>query len=154
MKEYILPVYNRIKKDIVNNRMGISLFCGIFILFFAVFKDVCPTQILFGFPCPGCGLTRAGLLVLRFRFVEAWQMHPFIYAWLFLALYLCYNRYIRGKKARALVPLMIAITLFMFAFYLYRMYHYYPDMEPLTQKSDSLYHSAMRLLYETGIIKR
>ena len=146
MKKYILPVYNRIKKDVVNNRMEILLFCGIFILFFVVFKDVCPTQILFGFPCPGCGLTRAGLLVLRLRFGQAWQMHPFIYAWLFLGLYLCYNRYIRGKKAKALVPLVIAITLFMFVFYIYRMYHYYPNVEPMTQQSDSLYHSAIGIL--------
>jgi len=154
MKKYILPVYNRIKKDIVKNRVEISLFCGIFILFFVIFKDVCPTQILFGFPCPGCGLTRAGVLLLRFRFAQAWQMHPFIYSWLFLAVYLCYNRYIRGRKAKALVPLMIGITIAMVLFYIYRMYRYYPDVEPLTQQSDSLFHTAMELLYKMGMLKR
>lgn len=152
MKKYILPVYNRIKKDIVNNRVEILAFCGIFILFFAVFRDVCPTQILFGFPCPGCGLTRAGLLVLRFRFAEAWQMHPFIYAWLFLFVYVCYNRYVRGKKIRGLIPLVIGVTLAMFAFYIYRMYRYYPDVEPLTQQSDSMYHTAKELLQKMGVL--
>lgn len=150
MKNNILLVYNRIKKDIVNNRTGILAFVGIFLLFFVLLDEVCITQILFGFPCPGCGLTRAGILLLQFRFAEAWQMHPFIYAWLFLGLYLCYNRYIRGKSAKALVPLVIIITLSMFVFYVYRMYNYYPDVEPVTQQSDSLYHSAIEILKKIG----
>lgn len=153
MKKYILPVYNRIKKDIVNNGVEISAFVGIFILFLLLFGDVCPTQILFGFPCPGCGLTRAGLLVLRFRFAEAWQMHPFIYAWLFLAMYLCYNRYIRGSRSKGLIPLVIGITLAMFVFYVYRMYRFYPDVEPLTQQTDSLYHKAINMLHQIGMCK-
>lgn len=153
MKKYILPVYNRIKKDIVNNRVEISLFCGIFILFFVIFKEVCPTQILFGLPCPGCGLTRAGVLLLRFRFVQAWEMHPFIYVWLFFILYLCYNRYIRGKKAKALLPLLIAITISMFIFYIYRMCRYYPDVEPMVQKSESLFHSLLEVLQRRGMKK-
>ncbi len=153
MKKYILPVYNRIKKDIVNNRVEISLFCGIFILFFVIFKEVCPTQILFGLPCPGCGLTRAGVLLLRFRFVQAWEMHPFIYVWLFFILYLCYNRYIRGKKAKALLPLLIVITISMFIFYIYRMCRYYPDVEPMVQKSESLFHSLLEVLQRRGMKK-
>lgn len=32
-----------------------------------------------GFPCPGCGLTRAMFMVLRGDFAGAWKMHPFIY---------------------------------------------------------------------------
>lgn len=154
MKNVILPIYNRIKKDIVNNRVGILAFAGIFILFFVLFEDVCPSQILFGCPCPGCGLTRAGMLVIRFRFAEAWQMHPFIYAWLFLLLYVCYNRYIRGKKAKGLIPLVIGITIVMFVFYIYRMCRYYPNVEPMTQQSDSLYHTVMDFMGKIGIYKK
>lgn len=146
MQKYILPIYNRIKKDVENNRVGILVFTGIFILFLVLFKDVCPSQILFGFPCPGCGLTRAGVLVLGFRFGEAWQMHPFIYAWLLLAVHVCYNRYIRGKKVKGLIPLVIGITLAMFAFYVYRMYKFYPEVEPMTQQTDSLYHTVINIL--------
>ena len=151
MKKRILPMYNRIKKDIENNRVGILAFAGIFLLFFVIFGDVCISQVLFGFPCPGCGLTRAGILVLTFRFVEAWQMHPFIYAWLFFILYICYNRYIRGTKVKAIVPLLIGITLAMFVFYLYRMYRFYPDVEPMTQQSESVYHTIMDFLHNIGI---
>lgn len=150
MKKYVLPVYNRIKKDIVNNRVGILMFIGIFTLFFAVFEDVCPSQILFGFPCPGCGLTRAGVLCLRFRFAEAWRMHPFIYVWLCFVMYICYKRYIRGQKVKGLIPLMIGITIAMFVFYIYRMYHFYPEVEPMTQQDESLYHSLISFFGQMG----
>lgn len=153
MKNNILLVYNRIKKDIVNNRTGILAFAGIFLLFFVLLDEVCITQILFGFPCPGCGLTRAGILLLKFRFAEAWQMHPFIYVWLCFAVYICYKRYIRGTKIKGLIPLFVGITLAMFVFYVYRMYRFYPDVAPLTQKSESVYHTVMDVLHKTGIIK-
>ena len=153
MKKRVLLVYNRIKKDFVNNRVGILAFAGIFLLFFVLFDEVCITQILFGFPCPGCGLTRAGILLLKFRFLQAWHMHPFIYVWLFLVAYICYKRYIRGTKVKGVFPLVIGITVAMFAFYLYRMYRYYPQVEPLTQSSESVYHSTMDFLHKIGIVK-
>ena len=81
-------------------------------------------------------------------------MHPFIYAWLFLVLYICYNRYIRGKKVKGLIPLMIGITLAMFVFYVYRMYYFYPDAEPMIQQTDSLYHKAISILNEMGFHKK
>jgi len=153
MKKYILPVYNRIKKDVVGNRVGISAFVGIFVLFLVLFGDVCPSQILFGFPCPGCGLTRAGVLVLKFQFARAWQMHPFIYVWLCFAIYICYKRYIRGRKVKGIIPMVIVITLAMVVFYVYRMIYFYPEVEPMIQQNDSLYHSVMDFLRKIGVWK-
>ena len=40
---------------------------------------LCPTAGLTGFPCPGCGLTRAGLELLRGRVAQAWAYHPLIF---------------------------------------------------------------------------
>ena len=42
-------------------------------------RSICPMYALTGFPCPGCGLTRAGLQALRFHFDDAWRMNPFIF---------------------------------------------------------------------------
>lgn len=43
----------------------------------------CLWRTLFGFECPGCGLSRAGALLLRGRFPEAahanWLIFPFIW---------------------------------------------------------------------------
>lgn len=115
--------------------MGILAFAGILLLLFVFFGEVCPLQILFGFPCPGCGLTRAGILVLQLKFKEAWQMHPFIYAWMLLALYTCYKRYVRGTAVKGLIPMLIGITIAMLVFYIYRLYRYYPDVEPMVRQS-------------------
>ena len=40
------------------------------------FKGRCPAKIFLGGPCPGCGLTRAYLAVLRLDFSAAFRYHP------------------------------------------------------------------------------
>ncbi|HEY3496341.1 MAG TPA: DUF2752 domain-containing protein [Polyangiaceae bacterium] len=37
---------------------------------------VCPTALFFGIPCPGCGLTRAGLALLSGDVSRALHFHP------------------------------------------------------------------------------
>ena len=40
---------------------------------------VCPSAALLGIPCPGCGLTRATLAVLRGDFAAALRFHPLVF---------------------------------------------------------------------------
>jgi hypothetical protein len=37
---------------------------------------LCPSRCLFGIPCPGCGLTRATIALLRGELVAALRYHP------------------------------------------------------------------------------
>lgn len=37
---------------------------------------VCPVKLLFGVPCPGCGMTRAAGMVLSGNIAEGIQMNP------------------------------------------------------------------------------
>ncbi len=37
----------------------------------------CPIKSLTALPCPGCGLSRAGWLLLNGRLYAMWQLHPF-----------------------------------------------------------------------------
>ena len=68
------------------------------VAYFAFLKKVlhslCPMVLLTGFPCPGCGLTRAGFRVLRLDFVGAWRVHPFIFAVIFLIVVFAAERYV------------------------------------------------------------
>lgn len=49
-------------------------------------RVLCPTQLLFHLPCPGCGLTRALFAIGHGRFLEAWTLNPFGYVFELLAL--------------------------------------------------------------------
>jgi hypothetical protein len=66
---------------------------------------VCPTAGLLGIPCPGCGLTRATLAVLRGDFAGAFGFHPlvFVLAPLYVgALVTAAWLYVRGPRSRSL----------------------------------------------------
>lgn len=52
--------------------------------FFNVNILVCPTKLLFGIPCPGCGITRAFNLLLNGEIKEAFMMNPNIFIVVFL----------------------------------------------------------------------
>lgn len=39
----------------------------------------CPVHAVTGVPCPGCGMTRACVSVARGEFLGAWNLHPFAF---------------------------------------------------------------------------
>lgn len=89
----------RIFADMKKNRVILCAILFYMALTQFLFHSVCPSAILFGFPCPACGLTRAGLLLLRGDLAGAFEMHPAIFPWAAFLLYLCFFRYVLGKKA-------------------------------------------------------
>ncbi len=133
-------IVERIKDDLKKNGIGCAAVLACLILFALIFHDVCPVQILYGLPCPGCGLTRAGVLLLTGHFAAAFQMHPFIYGWAALLLYVLLCRYIKGCKPKGALQLMIVLIACMLLFYIYRMLLYFPDVEPMTCKDGLLLH--------------
>ena len=59
-----------------------------------LFDRFCPLQILFDFPCPGCGMTRALGLVLTGHFAAAWSLQPPVYGWIAAGLGFGIQRYL------------------------------------------------------------
>lgn len=49
------------------------LFAAVIIIFF-LYK--CPFEYIIGIPCPGCGMTRAFIALLKLDFAEAFYFHP------------------------------------------------------------------------------
>lgn len=65
-----------IKDKIKQNRSNIILFIAI-----AVFYSIagCPSRVLFGIACPGCGMSRAVRAALQLDFSLAFESHPLVF---------------------------------------------------------------------------
>ena len=103
--------------------------------------------LLSGYPCPGCGMTRAMFKVLRLDFAGAWEMHPFIYLIGILFLLFCISRYfLNGKYMKYVKVFMIIIAVGMIVFYIYRMITLFPDVTPMTYYYGNYFNRLMNLI--------
>lgn len=130
--EQIKRILNRIIDDL--RKCGIAIIVIILYLFICsvIFGTVCPMVILTGFPCPGCGLTRAVVSILYGDFAAGFNYNPAAFFWIiYIVSFLC-NRYIKGmkdtKKWMIYLGVISAITILI---YLYRMIKIFPDSPPL-----------------------
>lgn len=140
MRQQLVLICKRIKEDIKANGAGLATVVACFAALIFFFGDVCSMQILFGLPCPGCGLTRAGISLL-FGFPElAWELNPFIYGWILAILVACWQHYVRGKKLGKGFWVFMGIMIgAMVIFYIYRMWRYFPYVEPMTFNEDGIF---------------
>lgn len=71
--------FNRelLKKDIKTAFPVSAIVIVIIVLENFFLGKICPMRMLAGVPCPGCGLTRAFLLLLQGKVREATAMHRF-----------------------------------------------------------------------------
>lgn len=142
MKEKLcreLPVIgNRIKQDIRQHGAGVLAVVMLYFLLHAVFDAFCLSVIVTGFPCPGCGMTRAVLYLLRGQLKRSWALNPAAGLWVAWALCFAFERYIRGRKSKMLIRALYGIALFMIVAYLIRMGMYFPDRPPYVYTRDNL----------------
>ncbi|WP_455720031.1 DUF2752 domain-containing protein [Agathobacter sp.] len=96
-----------------------------------IFDTVCPFSIMFGLPCPACGLTRGCLSILTGHFVNAWIYNATAYLWLPAIAWLLIMRYVCGKKKIKWEPAFITIALITIVYYVYRMVTKFPGSEPM-----------------------
>jgi hypothetical protein len=72
----------------VSRKLRVALLAAL-VGFFAIAVwtefPLCPMASTLGVPCPGCGLTRATLALLRGDFSSSWHLHPL--AWLLTPLF-------------------------------------------------------------------
>jgi len=60
-------------KRLINFKTLRIMLAAVIIIFF-LYK--CPFEYIFGIPCPGCGMTRAFIALLKLDFAEAFYFHP------------------------------------------------------------------------------
>ncbi len=118
--------------DVYAARWAVVLLVVYFAGMYACFGSLCPFTVLTGLPCPGCGLTRAGVMLLTLDFAGAFRIHPFIYGVVGSVVVFFIERFGLGKdEAVWALRLLIFCGIGMCLFYVWRMYRYFPDVEPM-----------------------
>lgn len=131
-------VIERIKRDIRQFWAAGVAFIVYYLIVKAIFDAFCPFLIITGFPCAGCGLTRAGLHLLRGNIRQAAGMNPSIFLVVFFLLYCGYFRYLKGTKVKHFSLVLGVFAGIMLAVYAYRMYLYFPDKVPYVYHKKNL----------------
>ncbi|MCI9296033.1 MAG: DUF2752 domain-containing protein [Lachnospiraceae bacterium] len=105
----------------------------------ALFNAFCPSILITGFPCPGCGMTRAVIYLLKGQFLRSWALNPAAGLWMLWAFWLFLERYIRGRKCRGLSWALCGIAVFMVIAYVVRMKMYFPNKPPYVYTGNNLF---------------
>lgn len=138
-RQMLVKAWKRLFKDVKSAKWAMVIIIAYFVFFKRIFYSMCPLVVLTGFPCPGCGLTRAGVAVLSLDFVSAWRIHPFIYAFIIFIILFCINRYFLGKKKMPVLRRCLIVTLIaMLVFYGWRLYRYFPGEPPMSYYKDNV----------------
>ncbi len=133
-QKQLSKIVERVKADLHNGKW---ILLGLLIYWLTtrlLFHEFCATRILTGFPCPGCGMTRAAILMLTGHFAESFRMHPMVLPWAAFAIYFCIYRYIIGEKAKGSFVIAVGLCIVMVVLYINRMVSFFPYQEPMTYK--------------------
>ena len=139
-----LPVIgNRIKRDMKQYGIGILAAVILYFLMHALFDAFCPSILISGFPCPGCGMTRAVIYLFKGQFQRSWALNPAAIFWVIWAVLFVFKRYVKGEKSKGLNRAVFGIVLFMVIIYIIRMKMYFPNRPPYVYTDDNLFSRIM-----------
>lgn len=129
-----------LRTDIGNIKWAVIWITACFVLSEFISGTICPVVCMTGFPCPACGLTRAGLDLLTLHFYDAWQMQPFIYPIGVWAAGAFFSRYCLMKKH---LPIWLKVfggvlAAGMVLYYTFCMSRYFPERAPYIYHEDNL----------------
>ncbi len=123
-------IWQRVFADVKKYWMIAVGILGAYIVMRAWRGAFCPMVVIFGLPCPGCGVTRAAKYVLTGHFAEAFYINPAIFLWIVFLLYVMLFRYIFGKKPKHYLVFAAIIGVLMIVRFAVGMYLYYPTRPP------------------------
>lgn len=127
-----------LKEDIRQYALGIAVVLVIWGLANVVFEHFCPVVLITGYPCPGCGLTRALLSLARLDVHKAIEYNPSVFLWIALTVAAIVQRYIRGGSLRKLLIPLVAVFAVTIAIYIWRMVCIFPSAPPLVYEPENL----------------
>ena len=99
----------KLKKDIIDNKIpiiAISFYCVFMQL---VFGAMCPIKVFLHIDCPGCGLTRATIALLKGDISKSLHYNYTCIFWLITIFLFLFDRYIKPIKIKPF-PVLFIIT--------------------------------------------
>jgi NADH:ubiquinone oxidoreductase subunit 3 (subunit A) len=85
----------------------------------------CLNKQLFGIECPGCGIQRSFVFLVKGDFTEAFYMYPAIYTLLLLGVILLLSIKVKFKKRKQILLTLTAINVvIILTSYVYKMTHH------------------------------
>ena len=111
-------------KTLMKNNKSSLVFCGFFICLVCLYFFIdpsksayflkCPTKMITGYECAGCGVQRAFHELLHFRFLQAFKFNPLFFISIpFLLIYLIIN-FSNNQKLKDLVKRFMMGKTFVF----------------------------------------
>jgi len=131
-KQVIIEAARLAWQDIRTSKNIIISISVYFIILWKFFRISCSLVLMTGYPCPTCGFTRAGRLLISGNFVEAWKLHPFVYVLVIFIVVAGIKRYIRKQSLQSLKKWTVMIAIAIGIFYVYRMYMFFPGEPPIS----------------------
>ena len=96
-----------------------------------IFHAYCPFLIVTGFPCAGCGMTRAVFYIFTGQIKRGMDLNPAAPMWILFLIWFFVNRYLRGCMPKYIKTVLAVVVLVTFGIYLYRMINFFPGSPPL-----------------------
>lgn len=140
MKEYISQVYKRIFRDVKEYWIVAVSYFIYYFLSLHIFKASCPVVFVTGLPCPGCGMTRAVIAILRFDFAKAFELNPVSFPIVLFVIAFFFFRYFIGKTPKVFKVFFAILGVMLFLRYLYGMIKWYPNRIPYVYSKKSLFY--------------
>ena len=129
---------NRLKNDVKKAALPAVLLLLVWYVPQIFFHHYCPVVLITGFPCPGCGLTRAFVSLVKLDIAGAADYNPAIFLWVPLIVATIYLRYVRGKSIKVLLLPLIFVYVITIVIYVLRMKYMFPGKAPLVYEPDNL----------------
>lgn len=111
-----------------------------------VFHAYCPFLIFTGFPCAGCGMTRAVFYILTGQIGRGMALNPAAPIWIVFLLWFFVERYLRGRTPKCVKAVLAMVVVITFGIYLYRMVNFFPGSPPLVFYRNNLISRALRMM--------
>lgn len=142
---FVRAVFLPIWKFIKTTKYLLIAFAAYCLIFYFMGWQSCLVKLIFGVPCPFCGMTRAVINVITFHPIRAFYFNPMVYLLPFIMIVLIYyeNKYI--SKIYKSKSFWIILFVIFIGSYIIRMIMFYPQ-KPLDLYDNSLLFRVIRLI--------